>query len=219
MLKRRLSRTILKILRQILGLCLSHQTLQSETCMVLIELPSNSVMNCTAFSSLEHITDGNKGVIFNQGMLQRKRFLLTLWSLPLKSISDWRIKCDYIYTSLTQFRQQNNSLPETFFFFIFRSVRTEVLGEWGGDRGSRLGCMLVGSQIEMFCAWESPTLFSRASWLAILLGTLINSAPCTLIILVFALSLPWDSFSAACLQRNVWCRIHLSCARHSCNLW
>lgn len=98
----------------------------------LIELPSNSVMNCTAFFSLEHITDGNKGVIFNQSMLQRKRFLLTLWSLPLKSISDWRIKCDYIYTSLTQFRQQNNSLPETFFFFIFRSVSAVVLGERGG---------------------------------------------------------------------------------------
>lgn len=52
--------------------------------------------------------------------------------LPLKSISDWRIKCDYIYTSPTPFRQQNNSLPETFFFFIFRSVSDIVLGERGG---------------------------------------------------------------------------------------
>lgn len=99
---------------------------------VLIELPSNSVMNCTAFFSPEHITDGNKGVIFNQAMLPQKRFLLTLWSFPLKSISDWQIKCDYIYTSLTQSRQQNNSLPETFFFFIFRSVSVVVLGERGG---------------------------------------------------------------------------------------
>lgn len=56
-------------LRQILDLPVSLTTRKARQGF-LIELPGNSVMNCTAFFSLERITDGNKGVIFNQGMLQ-----------------------------------------------------------------------------------------------------------------------------------------------------
>lgn len=150
------------------------------------------------FSSLEHITDGNKGVIFNQGMLQRKRFLLTLWSLPLKSISDWRIKCDYIYTFLTQFRQQNNSLPETFFFFIFRSVSTAVLGEWAevteaagvGDVFSWLTNRDVLCSPCVYLPLISEFLEHHPEWLSEQwYSMLINSALCKL---DFSF-LPWQS--------------------------
>lgn len=175
-------RTIHTLLRQTLDLPVSLITCKARL-GVLIELSSNSVMNCTAFFSLEHITDGNKGVIFNQSMLPRKRFLLTLWSLPLKSISDWRIKCDYIYTSLTQFRQQNNSLPETFFFFIFGSVRAAVLG--GGDREGwqrQLGvarCFSWLTNRDVLCpARLSSSLSSQSSLKAILNGIQCDDTAC-----------------------------------------
>lgn len=122
---------------------------------VLIEPPSNSAVSGAAFfPSLARITDGNKGVIFNQGMLRRQKFLLTLWSLPLKSISDWRIKCDYIYTFLTQFRQQNNSLPETFFssYLDMSMLPWEGTGRRGARQLGLVICYRLTNR-DVLCAW------------------------------------------------------------------